>query len=486
VLRWGAETGFRMPRRNRSTTELQWSVLGGSRLHDMLHNPTYAGVYSYGRRPKKQELVDGEVRTIRRALERSEWPVCIDNAHPAYISWETYMDNQDKLRRNRSNPASAGAPRQGCALLVGILLCGRCGRRMSPHYDKATVASRGSRWLYTCYAQSSSGNNVCWSVAGGRIDEAIEGLFLDTMVPSEIELSLAVEHEAGQQAESLARAWRTRLEQVRYEARLAERRYKAVDPEHRVVARTLENEWEQRLHDVADVERQYDETRNRQKVELTVEDRKCIRELARDLPAVWKSPSTSIADRKAMLQLAIEAIALHPVEVPERGTRVHVQWHGAATSELLIPRPRAREAHATPSQSLDELRRLAAKGLHDEEIAVELNRLGLRTGFGNPWNLDGVRQARSRLRIPRVAPDRPRRPSLPARDAEGRYSVPAAAAKFDVSHAVVYRWVKRGHVPAIRADHGLHRNAYWLEIDARTEAELKVRAQLGRSMRRHQ
>jgi uncharacterized protein YndB with AHSA1/START domain len=158
------------------------------------------------------------------------------------------------------------------------------------------------------------------------------------MVPSELDLSLAVEHEVQQQADSLEKAWRARIEQARYEARRAERRYKAVDPDNRVVARTLESDWEQRLRELESVEQQYAEARGSARVELTTQDRERIRQLARDLPAVWAAPTTSPADRKAMLRLAIEAVAVNPVDVPRRSTRIKVQWTSGAVDERMVPR----------------------------------------------------------------------------------------------------------------------------------------------------
>jgi len=480
VLRWTRKTGFLMPTRDRSSGELHWRTLNGPRLYDMLHNPVYAGVYVFGRKPTKQVLVDGEIRTTRvRLEERSEWPVAIDDAHPGYITWETYLANQDKLRTNRTagSVAARGAAREGRALLAGLLLCGRCGRRMSPHYYSSDHAT--SRWLYQC--EGDDDERQCWSLSGVSIDAAVEELFLQTMVPDEIELGLAVQLEAEQQGDSLEQAWRARLEQARYEARLAERRYKAVDPDNRVVARTLEGDWEQRLRDLLSVEQQYEEARLKHKVVLDEQDRRRIRELAHDLPAVWRSPTTSMADRKAMLRIAIEAISLHPVEVPERATRVHVQWRGGATSELVVARP-GRGAHKTSSEAVEAIRELAAAGLRDDEIADELNRRGIRTGFRLEWNEERARIARHRAGIKRLAPDRPRLPPLPPRNAAGRYSVPGAAAYFGVSHGTIYRWIHNGLVEATRADLGPHRNVFWIAIDAQTEERLarKTRSVRGR------
>jgi len=464
VLRWALRTSFLMPTRERGTSEMHWGLLGNVRLNNMLRNPAYAGVYVFGRHPVRTVLIDGKIRKVRARLdEPSEWPVRIANAHPAYISWETYVKNQDKLRQNttQGRAATRGAPREGAALLIGVAICGRCGRRMSVRYD-----STGShRWTYTCYGESSRGEGLCWSVAGPPIDRAAEQLFLQMVVPDEIELSLAVEREVDKQADSLDKAWRTRVEQARYEARRAERRYKAVDPDNRVVARTLEREWEDRLRELEAVERQHAEARREARVDLTVEDRRRIRELARDLPAVWMASTTCAADRKAMLRLAIEAIALHPVDVPKRMTRIRVQWQTGAVSEIDIARPDKGRYRTHDAEVVQRIRDLAASGLRDDEIADRFENEGLRTKVGLRWSEDMVRSARRKYSIARVAPDRPRMPALPHRHPDGRYSVPGAAARFGVTHSAVYFWIERGLVTGSRADFGTHREVYWLDLD---------------------
>jgi hypothetical protein len=430
-------------------------------------------VYVFGRHPVKTVLLDGEIRKVRARLdEPSGWPVRIDKAHPAYITWDTYMSNQDRLRENssRANGATRGAPREGAALLAGIVICGRCGRRMSARYESAAA-----RWGYICWGESSKGAGICWSVAGPPIDRAVEQLFLETMVPSELDLSLAVEREVQQQTDSLEKSWRARIEQARYEARRAERCYKAVDPDNRVVARTLENDWEQRLRDLELVEHQYAEARRQARVELTAQDRSRIRQLARDLPAVWSAPSTKTADRKAMLRLVIEAVAVKPLDVPTRTTRIRVQWTSGAVSELTIARPAKGEYRMHAPAAIERIRELAAAGLRDDEIAGQLDSAGVRTGTGHGWKEDGVRQARRKNGIERVAPDRPRMHPLPHRHPDGRYSVPGAAARFGVSRNVIRAWIRRGLVRGTRGDFGTHRDVHWLDIDEVTASRLMAR-----------
>jgi DNA invertase Pin-like site-specific DNA recombinase len=484
VLRWARQNAIKIPTRRGyadGTGDVIWRVAAHSRLHYIFRNPVYAGVYVYGRAPRKKILVDGKICVRRTSgLDPEQWAVKIQNAHPGYITWEQYVKNQQKLRDNRArfDRATRGAPREGGALLTGLLLCGRCGCRMATFYG----STHRTRAYYECRGQQDSAQRKCWAVPADVLDDAVEKLFLGTMVPSELDLSLAVERETGAQAESLGRQWKLRIEQAEYEARRAERRYKAVDPENRVVARTLESDWEQRLQELQELHRQYDAARQQHHVELSEQDRRRIRALAHDLPKVWKSATTSQSDRKAMLRIVIEAISLSPVDVPRRVTTVRVGWKSGAVSEIEVPRPSRRDQLAAPTAALNRLRELVTAGMRDEQVAEQLNAEGFKTGKTFPWNLNSVRWARRRHGIARTAPDAPRTRPLPDRHEDGRYSVSGAARRFDVSTQVVRGWIERGLVAAERQPHPQHprRQVLWLVLDDTTTERLE---RLSRSIR---
>jgi len=465
VARWAQHTGFKFPTRRKNDGELEWRELSIGRLNSMLHNPTYAGVYVYGRKPTKKVISDGAIRERLVRLPVDEWPVRIDAAHPAYISWETFVTNEQRLRENmpKMHGATNGAPKNGPALLAGIILCGRCGRRMRVDY---TTSDR-TYWRYTCVGNHMNGGSICWSVNGDTVDPDVENLFLETMTPSEIDLSIAVEREVHGQAASLAAQWQTRIEQARYEARRAERRYKAVDPENRVVARTLEREWEARLAELEEVERQYADTRRERRVELSAADREVLRAIARDLPSIWRSPTTTPADRKAMLRLVIEVITLEPIDLPKRTTRVRVQWRSGVIDERFVERP---AWGATPSSIVDRIRDLIGRGLHDEDVAQCFNEEGLVTAKHLRWTPNAIRHLRHEHEIEK--PRRPRAAVLPDRHpVTNRYSVPGAAKRFGVSTRAVQHWLRSGIVQGHRERYEQY-DAWWLDIDDELAAKL--------------
>lgn len=471
VVRWAQVTGFRFPTRRRfkdGSCELEWRTLTMGRLSSVLHNPIYAGVYAYGRRKARHVVEAGAIRTHRARLAPDEWHVRIPSSHPAYIEWETFMSNQERLRNNQSrmHGATQGAPKQGPALLAGLVLCARCGRRMRVDYS---THERG-RWRYVCVGKHDTGQSICWSVSGEPIDRAVEDLFLATMVPDQIDLSIAVEREVDQQARSLDAQWKARLEQARYEARRAERRYKSVDPDNRTVARTLEREWEARLVELEEAERKHAEARRTRHVELTTADRDALRAIARDLPSVWRANTTPQADRKAMLRLVIEMISLEPIDLPERSTRVRVQWQSGALDELLVERPgRGKTANLVVAR----IRDLVAAGLRDDEIAVRLNREEVPSAKRRAWTTNMVCQVRNKSGV--RGNRKPANQPLPDRHPEtGWYSVPGAARRFGVPTKTIRNWARRGLVPAHTQRFGRY-DARWLDIDDDLAATLAAR-----------
>lgn len=471
VQRWFIEHGLKLPVHHRGEPEIRWANPRPKTILDILHNPIYTGAYVYGRRESRTGMVDGVRRTIVVPLPREQWRVFLPDRHPPYILWEQYVENEDKLRANVATAGFSdahGAALDGAALLQGLALCGRCGSRMHSFYN-----GRNRRVVYKCRSGQQAGvsTNSCWSVAGTAIDEQVAVAFLETAQPPELELALAVSHEAERQADEIDEQWRLRIERARYEARHAERRYKAVDPDNRVVARTLEAQWEGKLRELADAEREHERARARKKVVLSDADRQRILSLARDLPRVWRSPSTTNQQRKNLLRILLREVTLTPIDVPRRETRVQVLWESGTVTQLYVPRDR----HVNPSraEAVNEarIRDLVEEGLVDDQIVDDLNRAGRLTGKRRSWDRDAVARVRRRLGVVRPGAV-PAHEATPDRREDGLYSTRGVANHLGVPRRTVTGWAKAGHLEI--AEGGGRGRPAWYKLDDRTIQQLEV------------
>ena len=430
-----------------------------SRYLAILHNPLYTGTYVYGRR-RSQPVVEAGQVTRMRTLQKPqhEWTVVLPNAHPAYISWEQYVANTEQLTRNRTNVLSvAGRPREGAALLQGLVLCGRCGRRMSVRYQ----GTGGRRPVYECQRRRlhDGQGGVCWTVPARSIDAAVEAHVLAAVTPANLELALEVLTQFEQDAAERDRQWQLQLERAHYEARRAERQYEAVDPDHRLVARTLERRWNETLQQLQELEQAYTTAQRTQRLDITPQERQQILRLAADLPAVWRAPTTTQAERKELLGLLIKQIALTPVEAPQRQTRVQLLWHTTATTDLEVPRMRPTERIRTSPQVIEAIAALAS-GRTDATIAEALNAQGLSSGRGTPFTTKAVAWIRHHYQIRKPGSDRQIAARTTAR-ADGRYSTRALATRLGVSIATIHYWREQGILPAIQELPG---GPWWHEI----------------------
>jgi DNA invertase Pin-like site-specific DNA recombinase len=466
VQRYFFTNGLKLPAHEAHTSELRWIPARYSAILAVLRNPSYAGAYVYGRHETRMRLVEGQLRRQQsRKIPQDSWKICLRDHHPAYITWEEYTANQKKLAANLARPrwsGQRGAAREGHALLQGLVLCGRCGNRMGTQYSGRWHAAR-----YDCRWRSGGSKDKCWSVPALAIDEAVAKLFLETIQPPEVDLSLAVAREAEKQAGEVERQWKLRLERARYEAKLAERRYKAVDPDMRVVASTLESEWNEKLSELKELEAEHQEILQARKLVLTDEDRARVLELARDLPRVWNAKSTTHAERKNLVRIVVRQVVLSPIDEPDPMVRVQVLWETGAVSDFTIPRLR----HVAPRNSIaHEAVELVVKlqsTTSDEQIAAELNRQGLLTGRRTPWNATAVRWLRNRYNLPPRPGGR-----LQGRRADGLYSAHGVAEHLGVARGVVSMWIRQGLLPI--AEGGGQGHPFWFKLEPATVKRLKA------------
>lgn len=352
-----------------------------NRVHSVLHNPRYAGAYAYGQNRNRRKP-DGTGRRIQR-LPREQWYQLLYDAHPGYLSREEYEENVKRLRENAPapKPQGAGAVREGPALLQGLVYCGVCGARMAVRYH-----SRGDRLApdYLCIVNTGNrGTPPCQLVPGGNLDRAIAKVLVETITPAKLKLALAVQQEIDEREAETGRLYQMQVERARYESTLAERRYKAVDPDNRLVAGTLEAEWNDRLRRVREAEQEYERLRLARQA-VTAQAREQVLRLAEDFPQMWQDPKTPDRERKRMARLLIDDITL--IRSPEHVT-AHIRFKGGASQTIQAPVRR----RSTDPRVVAEARRLLECHHDHISIAAALNQAGMKTARGTTFNAKNVR-----------------------------------------------------------------------------------------------
>jgi len=446
--------------------ELRWKPLRHGRVLDVLHNPRYAGAYVYGRTQTRTRALPDEPKRVKgrtRRVAAVDWPVVRHDAHPGYISWEQFLRNQQRLDDNCTSQVNGpGAVREGSALLQGLVLCGRCGRRMGVRYTR-----NGATPSYECnQVHKQQGGRTCQFVRGDAVDAAVTRLFLEALQPAQLDVSLATLEEIENQARQVERQWQLRLERARYEADLARRRFLAIDPENRLVGRNLEKDWNEKLAAVEQLERERTTGLGRTTPPLSAEERQRIVRLAEDLPALWHAPTTTAAERKQLLRFLVQDVTLTK---GERVVAVAIRWQTQACTLAEVPRPpRSCDARRTPAAVVERVRILATTH-SDGQIASLLNEEGRRSGTGQPLTAARVQWVRYAYAIPSGCPEGPGRTAQGQRG-DGRYSTRAAAELLNVDIATVMAWCKAGRLDGVQAKpHG----PWWVRLTPEIIAELR-------------
>lgn len=447
--------------------ELVWEPLRHGRVLAILHDPAYAGAYVYGRTRTRSQPLPGEAPRVKgrtRRIAPEAWPIVLRDAHPGYVSWEQFLRIQQRLDDNRTfRPEERrGAVREGAALLQGIVLCGRCGRRMAVRY-----LADGSRPCYDCTEiHTELAGATCQSIRGDGVDAAVARSFLEALQPAELAVALAALDDLEARARQIDRQWQLRLEQARYEADLARRRFLAVEPEHRLVARSLEREWNAKLADVERLERE-EATRPSSTARLvSPEERRRILALAHDLPAVWQAPTTSHAERKQLLRCLIKDVTL-----TKQASTIHVaiRWQTETCTTMEVPRPpRSADLRRTDPAVIRRIGELAPSHT-DRQIAARLNDEGRAPGLKGTFTADKVQWLRYKHAIPSGCPEGPLACPTGQRG-DGRYSARAAATELNVSVSTIVAWCQDGRLDGIQTvPHG----PWWIRLTPATIAALR-------------
>jgi DNA invertase Pin-like site-specific DNA recombinase len=469
VLRHFSAEGLRFPRRCREPGrqgELLWEPLQHGRVLSILHNPLYAGAYVFGRRQQTRvHSTDGTAVKVQiRQRKRADWPIVLRDDHPGYLSWDQFLRNQARLDSNRTCrfDAQPGAVREGAALLQGIVMCGKCGRRMQVKYLADGVTPG-----YECnVAHLHLGVNRCQSVRGDGVDAAVAASFLEALQPAQLEVSLAALDHLEAHARDVERQWQLQVERVRYEADLARRRFMAVEPENRLVARTLERDWNAKLQEVDRLEREYAERPRSSLYPLSIEERQRIVALAQDVPALWQAPTTSQTERKQLLRFLIRDVTL---TLTAETIDIGIRWQSGVLTQLAIPRPqRSCDKYRTDARIVERIRALAPSHC-DRQIAELLNSEGWRTSRGARFTENKVNGIRYSRGIPTMCPSKALGSAVGQRG-DGRYSTPAVAALLNVNRSTVAVWCRTGRLDAIR---DTPQGSYWVRLTEETIAALR-------------
>ncbi len=455
--------GLKFPRRGQAGSgKVVWEQLRHNIARKVLHNPRYAGAYCYGR---KRTWKDPQGREHSVTVSRENWSILIQDAHPGYISWQEFQENQRRLEENAGarNNHKASPVREGSALLQGLAICGQCGRRMTIRYHQRNGALSPD---YLCQKESvEQGEPICQSIHGGAVDQAMGQLILENVSPMALEVSLEVDKELQRRRYESDRLRYQQVERAQYEADQARTRYMRVDPNNRLVADTLESLWNEKLRELAQAKEDYERQRQSDQRQISQEQREKIMALAEDFPRLWNDPGTSHRDRKRMARLFIEDVTLcRHNDVITMNTR----FKGGATKTLSVPTPPCSwQLRKTNEEIVAEIDRLLDT-LTDSQIAAELNRRGWRrTPTERPFNARAVFRLRQYYQLINRA-DRLR--------AKGMLTAREMAAILETKHNLVDYWREQGLLQGARLN---DKNEYLYECpDPETVQTIKRRTRL--------
>ncbi len=460
VVRHFREQSLLIPGYNR-LGDIIWKKPSSSAILRVLKCPAYAGAFVYG---KTKSITDasGQTKQVRRP--RDQWPICIHDKYPAYISWETFEkiqkmleDNYARYYRGKSSP---GAPRGGEALLHGLVFCGKCGHQMRVHYKKKSFAYLCNRLKIQYQAP------ICQRISGTPIDKYVLNAFFQALSPVEMDVyerSLAAQMEADEQVDQ---AQRQQLERLRYQAALAERQFNRVDPDNRLVAAELEKRWETALRDLKQAEDTYAQQQQKHQVPAPIpaELREAFTAIGQKLPQIWDQGLLTQTQKKALLRCLIDKVVLDR-DRPYR-TQVRIVWRGGDTSTLSVPAP-VPDLSALPEakEMVDLIFKLYDQGQSDEEIAAHLTTLGYRS----PLRIDVVlsntvgriRRQHGRLR---------QSPGMPPLEVPGYLTVPQLGHLLGVTPEWFYYRIRLGRIQ-IRKDAEI--GVYLFPDNADTVAQLR-------------
>jgi DNA invertase Pin-like site-specific DNA recombinase len=452
LLRYLVRHGVRIPVRSVSGPgrgELEWRPPNRTTLSNLLHHPAYAGAYRFGHRevdPRRQR--PGRPAAGKRTRRPEECLVLIRDRLPAYISWDRFLANRERLDSNRARQDRPGAPRQGASLLAGLLRCGRCGRRMVVLY----AGPKGHHSYHCTRGAGDYGEPLCQGLPGPALDGLIAARVLAAAEPAALEASLAAVAGVERERAELARHWRLRLERARQEADRAARQYQACEPENRLVGRELERRWEESLESLRRLEDEHERWRRTAPGRLTPDDERTIRSLAGDLPAVWRAETTTPAERQRVVRLLVERVTVVVDKASER-VDIELHWAGGLAESHMLSRPvRRYDLRSDYPQLVASLRAWSSEGLSAAAIAERLN----AEGFRPPKRVERFNRGMVQRLLVRLGQAHRRPHGDQSGLAEDEYRPSGLARRLGIALDTVRRWVRAGWVTSSRDAAGYH------------------------------
>ena len=437
--------------------QLEWRRPTHATLHGLLRHPSYAGAYRYGHRPiDHRKKKPGRPGTGKLICRPDECLVLIRDRIPAYITWDRFEANQKRLRVNRSLPTTLGAPRNGPALLAGLVRCGRCQQRMVVHY-----AGSKNRLTYTCTRGSVDyGDPLCQGLSSGiTLDELVAQQLLAAVQPAALEASLVAVAGIEQQRLEIDRQWQLKRERAGYEVERASRQYQACEPENRLVARELERRWEEALKVQRQLDDEYLQWQRSVPTQLSDTAVSSIQALATDLPAVWAAVTTTPADRQRIARLLLERVVVTVDKTSER-VDVALHWVGGSVQPLVICRPVTRYCDQSDYPKLvARLGELCAARLSSAAIAERLNAEGFHPPKRTPRFTPGMVQ---RLTA-HLGQTRRERHGSTTGLGQDEYRPMGLARRLGMSLQTILRWVRAGWLNGRHDDNG--HQILWADAD---------------------
>ena len=439
--------------------KLIFGRLTHSRVLAILKNPSYAGTYVYGRYGTEKKLgPEGKIQLTPKKKKMEDWTVTLHNHHRGYITWEEYLENQHILKSNLTHGEGitlSGPLREGLAMLQGLLICGTCGLRLTVRYQ----GHGGIYPTYECNRRTREcTSKSCMSLKADLVDKAIIQRALEALQPEQVQLAIEALEELQKRQQRINKSWELKLQRAQYETELAQKRYEAVDPDNRLVAATLEKQWNNALIALEELRKQYHQYQNEDPLLLSAEKKRSLLELAKDFPKLWNAPSTDPKDKKQILRLLIEDITVERPYQSKTAT-LHVRWKGGVCEDITVTFPPKRsEQIRYPQKIIEQVRKLAKKQ-SDKQIAATFNQQQKLSATGKPFTRSMIQWIRYKHKIP--APELKHPHEL---------SVKEVSQRLQVSLHVVYYWIER---KMLNARQVRKKGPYFIEISSEKEEKLR-------------